>query len=90
MNRMMYQHHLLTLEDSETIKRIYEKQKSHTTKGEWYELLLKDFKFIEEDINEEEMKSFSKLEYKKKIKAAIEKAAFTYYLNEKKEALKAS
>ena len=67
MNKLIYQHHLLTLGDSETIKRIYEKQKSHTTPGHCYELLLKDFKFNKEDKNKEEIKSFSKLEYKKKI-----------------------
>ena len=57
MNRMMYHHHLLALEDAETLKNVYEKQKSDTTKGDWYELVLKDFTFIEEDMNEEEIKS---------------------------------
>ena len=83
MNRMMYHHHLLTLEDGETLKNIYDKQKSQPTKGDWYELLLKDFTFIGEDLNEEVIKSYSKTEYKKKVKAAIEKAAFKYFLEQK-------
>ena len=83
MNRMMYHHQLLTTDDCETIKKIYEKQKTEPTRGDWYQLLKKDFQFIEKNINEEEIKSLSKAEYKKVVKAAIEKAALKYFLEEK-------
>ena len=58
INRMMYHYHLLTLDESESIRKIYNKQKEDTTKGDWYELLEKDFKFIGKEINEEEILSF--------------------------------
>ena len=50
--------------------------KIDTTKGDRYELMLKDLTFIGEDINGEEIKSYSKLEYKKKVKSAVDKATF--------------
>ena len=65
LNRIMYHHHLLTTEDNETIKKIYEKQKSEPTKGDWYELLKNDFRFIGKNINEDNIKAQSKLEFKK-------------------------
>ena len=43
---MMYHHHLLSLDDNETIKQMYEKQKEARTKGDGYDLLCKDFKFV--------------------------------------------
>ena len=82
LNRIMYHHHLLTTEDNETIKKIYEKQKSEPTKGDWYELLKKDFEFIGKDINEDDIKAQSKVEYKQKMKALIQKAAFQYFLEQ--------
>jgi hypothetical protein len=30
-----------------TINKMYNKQKEETTKGDWYELLMKDFNIIE-------------------------------------------
>lgn len=59
-------------------------KKTDPTRGDWYELLKKDFQFIGKNTNEEEIKTFSKVEYKKVVKAAIEKAALKYFLEEKK------
>ena len=78
--RLMYHHHLITREPDETIQKIYNKQKEECIKGDWYELLKKDFLFIEEDINEEYIESFSKSEYKKHVKLLLNKAVFKYYL----------
>ena len=80
MNRILYHYHLLTLDKKETIKKIYEKQKLDPTKGDSYQLLNNDFVFIEKDINEEKIKSYSKNEYKKLIKKLIQKAAFKHLM----------
>ena len=74
--RLMYHHHLVTREENETIQKIYYKQKEEALKGDWYQLLEKDFEFIEEDINEENIKSFSKSDYKNHIKSLLNKSVF--------------
>ena len=56
----MYHYNILTQEDNETIKKMYEKQKKNPTKGDWFQLLKEDFKFIEEDMDEEKIKTMSK------------------------------
>ena len=52
MNRIMYHYHLLTLDKEETIRKIFEKQKQDPTKN--------DFLFIEKEIDENEIRSYSK------------------------------
>ena len=71
----MYHHHLLTQEEGETImiKLIYEKQKISPTKGDWYEQLQKDFDFVEEKIDNEQIKMLTKSEYKNFFKCKLKK-----------------
>ena len=83
-NRLMYHYNILTQEDNETIKKMYEKQKKNSTKGDWFQLLKEDFNFIEEDMDEEKIKTMSKQEYKQKIKVLVRKASFKV-LNEEKQ-----
>ena len=59
--RLMYHHHLITREASETIQKIYYKQKEETYKGDWYDLLKKDFEFLGEEMLEEKIKLFPKI-----------------------------
>ena len=82
---MMYHHHLLTIDDQESIKKIYNTQREETTKGDWYELIQNDFNIIEKEINEEQIKSFSKTEYKKYIKELIKKASHKYFMKQKEK-----
>ena len=56
---------------------------SDPTKGDWYELLKQDFQFVGLNLNEDEIRSMSRQEYKKKIKHLIHKAAFEYFLLQK-------
>ena len=56
-NRLMYHHHILQQDKTETIRQIYEKQKTDYTKGDWFQLLIKDFEFIEETMDEEQIKN---------------------------------
>ena len=81
--RLLYHHHILNKVEDETLKKMYEKQKEQQTRGDWYQLIKKDFEFIETDIDEEEIRATPKSEYKKKIKQLVQKAAFKFYMNEK-------
>jgi hypothetical protein len=83
MNRMMYHHHILSLNEEETVKKIYNKQKETVKKGDWYDLLMKDFKFVGKEINEKEITVMSKQQYKKIVQDLVEKAALKYLLAEK-------
>jgi FtsZ-interacting cell division protein YlmF len=75
----MYHKQILDRVDTETTKKIYLKQKENPLKGDWYKILEKYFKFIEEDINEEAIKAMTEEEYKKKVKVKVQEAAFRYY-----------
>ena len=70
----------ITREANETIQKIYYKQKEETYKGDWFDLLKKDFEFLEEEMIEEKIKGFPKSEYKKHIKSLINKAVLKHYL----------
>ena len=53
------------------------------TESETYEMLSKDFEFIQEEQNDDEIKKISKHEYTKYIKSKVEAAAFQEYLQKK-------
>ena len=84
-NRLLYHYHIITRDDKETLKKIYNKQKEDSIKGDWYELIKKDFLFLGIEINENDIKSTNKEAYKKKINQLLYKAAFNEYLKEKAE-----
>ena len=52
INRLMFHHHILNLEEDETVRKIYEKQKASCLKGDWIELVRDDFKFINMDMDD--------------------------------------
>ena len=79
----MYHHHIITREDHETIKKIYNKQASSPLKGDWYQMLLLDFEFIGEEKCDNKISSLSKEQYRKWLKSKIEKAAFDIYMQKK-------
>ena len=83
-NRLLYHHHIVSRDESETIKKIYNKQKENPLKGDWFQLIEKDFSFLSIELNENDIKSTNKCDYKKKIKKLIMKAAFIEYMKEKR------
>ena len=83
INRIMYHHHVVNLGDEETVKRIYEKQKQDSFKGDWIRLIKQDFAFMGIEMNEDEIRKTSKEIYRKKIKTLVKKAAFQELLEEK-------
>ena len=85
INRLMFHHHILSLEPHETIRKIYEKQKSDPTEGDWFQLLQKDFQFIGETMSEQTIQTTSKQIYKNLINYKVTQAAFTEFLREKEK-----
>ena len=84
-NRLLYLHHIITRKDTETTKKIYYKQKEAPIKGDWVELIKKDFLFLGKEMEESEIRSMNKFDYKKKIKQLLYKAAFKEYMKEKSD-----
>ena len=85
--RMIYHHHIITRNENETIRKIYNKQKESVCKGDWYETLMNDFEFIGEVMNDEIIMKIDKIQYKKLIHIKVEKAAIDSYLKRKEEKL---
>ena len=81
--RLIYHHHILSRNENETIKKVYLKQKEDCLKGDWFQLLQKDFQFIGIEMNEDDIQSMSKAVYKNKIKHLVQKAAFSYFMEQK-------
>ena len=84
-NRLLYHHHIINRDDTETIRKIYNKQKEDPLKGDWFELIQKDFLFLGIEMDEKIIKSTNKETYKKKINQLLYKAAFCQYMKEKAE-----
>ena len=84
INRLMYHHNLLSRGEDKTIYKIYSKQKEDPLKGDWFSLRLKDFEFIGVELDEREISSTPKSEYKTRIKNLVKKAAFDYMSKEKR------
>ena len=81
----MYHYHIITREDTEIIKKIYLRQKESHIKKDWYEMLVKDFGFIQEEQDDDEVKKISKSEYMKYITGKVKEAAFQEYMKKKLE-----
>ena len=57
---MRFHHHLLAFDKNKTSKKINEKQKKETTKGDWFQLLKEDLKFIEVVMGEDKKNHIQK------------------------------
>ena len=85
---LMFHHHILTREDNETIKKVYMKQKESNLKGDWYRMIVSDFEFIEEAIDEEVIKNIQKEDYRVFINSKIKAGAYKYYMELKEKSRK--
>ena len=84
IKRLLYLKHILSVNDEETIKKVYVKQKEEAVKGDWYKLIESDFKFIGEDFDENSLKMKTKSEFKRWVNVKVRKAAFALYIEEMK------
>ena len=76
--RLLYLQTLLKRDVTEVTRQIYETQKIDCTKGDFYQLVTKDAKSMEIEINEKEIAQMSKSTYKKFIKTKVKTAAFKH------------
>ena len=84
----MFHHHILTRDDNEMIKKVYMSQKENYLKGDWLRMLMKDLDFIQEQIDEENIRSTPKEIYRKYIKNKVIKGAFEMYMQLKEKSKK--
>ena len=64
------------------VRKMYEKQTVSSSKGDQYTLLLKGIDFIGEVIDDNQINSMSKSNYKHKIYEMIKNTAFIYFMKE--------
>ena len=79
----MFQYYIITREDQETIKNIYNKWKSSYLKEDWYQTLLKDLELKREEKCDIKISALSKEQYRNCIRSKIEKAAFNHNMQKK-------
>ena len=84
----MYHHHIISRPNEELIKKVYQKQKQNSLKGDWYRTLEEDFKFIGETINDDHISLIPNYDYRKLVKQKVQKAAFLSYLELKEKSKK--
>ena len=76
--RQSYLHHILTREKSELISKIYYAQKRRPVKDDWAKTTSEDLNDLKINLSDEEIRSMSKLNFKKLLKKKIYQAAFNY------------
>ena len=85
MKRLSYHHHIITRDDNELIRKVYQKQKDTPLIGDWVKLIEKDYAFIGEDWNDDVLKNMPKEAFTKLVKEKVRNAAFSSYLSMKDE-----
>ena len=65
---MMYLQTLLKRSDDEITKKIYNCQKTNPVKGDWIELVRKDFSDLGMELNEDIIKNETKVQFKSRIR----------------------
>ena len=75
--RINYLKHILSRNKNELIRKVFEAQKEHPTKGDFIELVTKDLKQFELTYDEVASENMSKQVLKKELRKRAEKLAFT-------------
>ena len=84
IRRLMYHHSIITRSENETVYKVYNKQKESCIKGDWYEMLTKDFQFIGLEMDDQQIVQYSKTQYRDIVKNKVQQAAFNLYCDNKK------
>ena len=61
------------------------KQRGSHIKGDWFRMLLKDFQFIEQDMDDNAIKNTPKGIYSKEIKKKVNAGALKYFIQIKEQ-----
>ena len=79
--RLMYLHSILQKSPEELVRKVYEAQKVDTIPGDFCELIAEDKDVMGINMSDLEIRSMSKLKFKKIIKNKTKEAAFRYLLS---------
>ena len=82
VRRMCYLQTILKRHKSELIRRVYFAMKNKPVKGDWIELVERDFESINETIDEDQIENQTEKEFKKKIKDKVRQSAFRTHLKD--------
>ena len=74
--RINFLHNILTRPSHELTRRIYEEQKANPVKGDWCTIVERDLEMVGITLNENEISSKSKCEFKSIVKKLIKSATF--------------
>ena len=80
--RLIYLHHILSVSENELIFKVYSAQKEQPLKGDWVLKVGEDMAQIELKMEENEIKSKSKAEFKKIVEIKVSQCAFKEYISE--------
>ena len=75
--RMMYFQTIVKRDESEITRKIYDCQKNNPVKGDWIELLQKDFADLGMEMDDEFVRNETKLQFKSRVKKHIEMHMFS-------------
>ena len=73
IRRILYFQTIVTRNDDELVKKIFDAQMADPVKGDWVNMLKEDFQYLGEEINENEAKTTARYEFKKNIKSKVRK-----------------
>ena len=68
----MYFQTILKRSDNEITKKVHNCQKANPVKGDWIELLRKNFTDIGMEMDEEKIKSETKMQYKSRVRKLLQ------------------
>ena len=74
---MMYFQTIVKRDESEITRKIYDCQKNNPVKGDWIELLQKDFADLGMEMDDELVRNETKLQFKSRVKKHIEMHMFS-------------
>ena len=76
--RLMYWHHIVNRENNSLLHKFYSSQKNDPVNGDWINTLERDKKDFNIKYSDEDLKSISKISFKKEIKKKAINLAVTY------------
>ena len=80
--RILYLHHLLTVDESSLVVKVFRKQVSSLKKGDWVQTVLNDLKDLKIELSFSQIAGISKAKFKSTVKESCEKACFLALLKE--------
>ena len=81
--RIMFLHYILSEDDNSLMLKFFKAQLENPSPGDWAVQVQEDLEEIDMNITMEEIKAVSEDSFRRKVKAAIQKAAFKWLTQEK-------